>query len=149
MPNQIVLRFCARGYGRFQKLLHQCQKPSRSGITGERPESRLENVRHGTPEPEPHPHLARAPRDEITACDQVPHSDMTLRYLFILSQPTAPSEPASQSSQELQPKPLVSVKASLSVSISLRPDLSVSGHRVLCVSGRRGLSASKGLCSRV
>ena len=29
MPIQIVPRFCARGYGRFQKLLYQCQNPSR------------------------------------------------------------------------------------------------------------------------
>ena len=29
MPIQIVPRFCARGYGRFQKLLYGCQNPSR------------------------------------------------------------------------------------------------------------------------
>ena len=28
MPIQIVLRFCARGYGRFEKLLYHCQNPS-------------------------------------------------------------------------------------------------------------------------
>ena len=29
MPIQIVPRFCARGYGRFEKLLYRCQNPSR------------------------------------------------------------------------------------------------------------------------
>ena len=29
MPIQIVPRFCARGYGRFEKLLYHCQNPSR------------------------------------------------------------------------------------------------------------------------
>ena len=29
MPIQIVPRFCARGYGRFEKLLYCCQNPSR------------------------------------------------------------------------------------------------------------------------
>ena len=29
LPIQIVPRFCARGYGRCQKLLYQCQNPSR------------------------------------------------------------------------------------------------------------------------
>ena len=28
MPIQIVPRFCARGYGRFEKLLYRCQNPS-------------------------------------------------------------------------------------------------------------------------
>ena len=36
--------------------------------------SRSDKVRHGTLEPDPLP-LARDPSDEITACDQVPHSD--------------------------------------------------------------------------
>ncbi len=29
MPIQIVPRFCASGYGRFEKLLYRCQNPSR------------------------------------------------------------------------------------------------------------------------
>ena len=38
------------------------------------PDGTNPNVRHGTPEPD-HPPLARAPRDEITACEPSPHSD--------------------------------------------------------------------------
>ena len=29
MPIEILSRFCAREYGRFEKLLYHCQKPSR------------------------------------------------------------------------------------------------------------------------
>ena len=47
MPIRIASKFCAWGCGRFQKLLYQCQNPSRSGIIGDGPESRSDNVRHG------------------------------------------------------------------------------------------------------
>ena len=36
----------------------------------------FDKVRRGTPELDPPPLLARAPRDVIAACDQVPHSDV-------------------------------------------------------------------------
>ena len=39
--------------------------------------SRSDNVRHGTPETDTHPSGSR-PRDEMTACDQVLHSDIEL-----------------------------------------------------------------------
>ena len=36
MPIRIVPRFCARGYGRFEKLLYGCRNPSRWDKTGVR-----------------------------------------------------------------------------------------------------------------
>ena len=35
MPIQIVPRFCARGYGRFEKLLYGCQNPACWDIVGD------------------------------------------------------------------------------------------------------------------
>ena len=74
LPIQIVSKFCAGGYGRFQSYCTNAKthRDAASQVTDLSPALTTCDTERRSPT---HPPLARAPRDEITACDQVPHSD--------------------------------------------------------------------------